>query len=175
VLAGLRARVHKTVYTFGPASLVEVIDLPEMTDVTNRLVNHLNLSGFIGFDFVLDSEDHAWLIEMNPRVTPLSYLGHSGTDLAAALNAKLTGTNPATQPAAREETLIALFPQELQRSYPGGFASAGYDDVPWEDPALVLALLNSVMKTGLSKRLGMRRRNRQNSLIRGLQQKPSEP
>jgi predicted ATP-grasp superfamily ATP-dependent carboligase len=31
------------------------------------MVERLNLSGFVGFDFVLDSSNQAWLIEMNPR------------------------------------------------------------------------------------------------------------
>jgi hypothetical protein len=70
--------------------------------------------------------------------------------------------------------LIALFPQELQRSSHSEFVSTGYDDVPWEDPELVFAVLNSVMKGGILKRFGMRRRNRQNSVIQRLQQKTSE-
>ena len=175
VLAGLSVRVHKTVYTFGPASLVEIIDSPEMTETANTLVNHLKLSGLVGFDFVLDSENQAWLIEMNPRVTPVSYLGRSDdTNLSAALFSKLTGTNRPSRFSDAKGKLIALFPQELQRSPHSEFISTGYDDVPWEDPELVLALLNSVLRNGLLKRLGMRRRNRQNSIIQKLQQNSSE-
>jgi hypothetical protein len=174
VLAGVSVRVHKTVYTFGPASVVEIIDSPEMSDAAEKLVNHLKLSGLVGFDFVVDSENQAWFIEMNPRVTPVSYLGRSGTDLSAALFFELTGINPCSQLAAEKGKLIALFPQELQRSSHSEFVSTGYDDVPWEDPELVLAVLNSVMKGGILKRFGMRRRNRQNSVIQRLQQKTSE-
>jgi ATP-grasp domain len=170
VLAGVSVRVHKTVYTFGPASVVEVIDSADMTEMTNRLADHLKLSGLVGFDFVLDSESKAWLIEMNPRVTPVSYLAHAGEDLSAALLSGLTGIHTRPEPSATGK-LVALFPQELQRSSRSEFLSTASDDVPWEDPELVLALLNSVMKMGPIKRLGMKRLNRQNLIIQRMQQK----
>lgn len=175
VLAGISVRVHKTVYTFGPASLVEIVDLPEMTEATNTLVHHLKLSGMVGFDFVLDSANRAWLIEMNPRVTPVCYLGRAqDTNLSASLFCKLTRTESSSKLSDPKGKLIALFPQELQRSPLSEFTSTGYDDVPWGDPELVLALLNSVLKGGVFKRLGMKRRNHQNSLVQGFQ-RISEP
>ncbi len=173
VLAGISVRVHKTVYTFGPASTVEIVDLPEMTKTVETLVRRLKLSGLIGFDFVLDSENRAWFIEMNPRVTPACYLRGGAADLAAMLYAQMTG-KPSPLQGCDEEMrgLIALFPQEIQRSGTYGFGAAQID-VPWDDPQLVLALLKSAMKMGFVKRLGMRRQNRQSRLTE--QSKDSYP
>jgi hypothetical protein len=173
VLAGISVRVHETIYAFGAAALVEIIESPEMTDTVNVLVKTLNLSGIIGFDFVLDSANRAWLIEINPRVTPVSYLGCSNTNLSAALFSKVKGIGLRSQLSSVDGKLIALFPQELERSPHSEFISPSYDDVPWEEPELVLALIKEALKDkgGALNRLRMRRRNRRNSLIQILQRK----
>ncbi len=162
VLAGISAKVVKTTYTFGPAALIKVINHEEMTRAADLLVGKLKLSGFVGFDFVFDSEGHARLIEMNPRVTPVAYLGGAfGVNLSAALYARITGgewVNPAVAPTNKP---IALFPQELQRTIHSEYISTGYDDVPWSDPRLVRELLNVTFKASLIMRWGALRRNRQ--------------
>jgi hypothetical protein len=170
VLAGISVRVHETVSTFGSGALVEIIDSPEMTDTANVLIKRLNLSGIIGFDFILDSENRAWLIEMNPRVTPVSYLGCS-TNLSTALFSKVAGIAVSFQISSVQGKLIALFPQELERSPHSEFISSGYDDVPWEDPELVLAILKEALKVKPLTRLRTRRQNRRNSMIHKLQRK----
>jgi hypothetical protein len=170
VLAGISVRVYETVYTFGSGALVEIIDSPEMMDTANVLVKRLNLSGIIGFDFMLDSENRAWLIEMNPRVTHTSYLGCS-TALSAALFSKVSGIAVPSQLPSVQGKLIALFPQELQRSPHSEFLLSGYDDVPWEEPELVLAMLKETLKSNPLNRLRMRRQNRRNSMIAKLQHK----
>jgi hypothetical protein len=175
VLAGISVRVHKTIYTFGVASLVEIIDSPEMTATANALVKRLNLSGIVGFDFMLDSDNHAWLIEMNPRVTPVSYLGGSNSNLSAALFSKIAGIDLGPQLAGVQGKRIALFPQELERCLNSEFISSDYDDVPWEEPELVFSLMNSVFKSksGALNRLRLRRQNRRSSMILKLQPKAS--
>jgi carbamoylphosphate synthase large subunit len=170
VLAGVSVRVHETVYAFGPAALVEPIESAEMTVAANILVKYLKLSGFIGFDFVLDHADRAWLVEMNARVTPLTYANMLRTpSLAAILFAKLAGANLEAPSVAIRSGIVALFPQELQRSVRSKFISAAFDDVPWNEPELVLALLKSVLEGGTRKRMGMKRRNSQKSLLEQLQ------
>jgi hypothetical protein len=171
VLTGISVRVHKTVCAFGAAALVETIDSPEMTDAASVLVKRLNLTGFIGFDFVLDSENHAWLIEMNPRATPISWLDRSNANLSATLFSKVARIGLPPQFTNVPGKLIALFPQELERSLYSEFISSGYDDVPWEEPELVLALLKSVLEVGALNRLRKRRQNRQSSIIQKLQHK----
>jgi hypothetical protein len=143
-----------------------------MTNTAKVLVKRLNLSGIVGFDFMLDSANRAWLIEMNPRVIPISYVGCS-TDLSAALYSKAAGIGVRSQLVTGDGKLIALFPQELEHCLHSEFISLGYDDVPWEEPKLVLALLESVFKAkvGALNRLRMSRRNRQSSKIQNLQRK----
>jgi hypothetical protein len=36
------------------------------------MARQLRLSGFLGFDFIIDRHDRAWLLEMNPRATPIA-------------------------------------------------------------------------------------------------------
>jgi hypothetical protein len=160
VLAGVSVRVVETVYTFGPAAVVEVFDDPDMSAAANILVKKLNLSGFIGFDFVLDAYGRPCLIEMNPRVTPSAYLrlDKEEANLSDALFYRMTGNGSAVQPRNPTPRLMALFPQELQRSLRSDYITGNYDDVPWEEPALVLALLRSVIKPGAMKRWGLKRR-----------------
>src|ERR1700691_785544 len=172
VLDGISVRVHKTVYAFGAASLVETIDSSEMTDTAKVLVKRLNLSGIIGFDFMLDSTNHAWLIEMNPRVVPICYLGRS-TNLSTALFSKVARTDMQLPFSRVDGKLVPLFPQELERCPNSEFILSGYDDVPWEEPELVLSLWRAVLKGkgGVLCRLRMRLRNRQSSMIQKLQHK----
>ena len=112
VLAGTSVRVRETVYPFGPAALVESINSPEMAEVAKVLVKRLKLSGLIGFDFMLNSANRAWFIEMNPRVTPVSYLHCSeGPNLSDALFSKVAGIGLRFQHSKVPQRLFALFPK----------------------------------------------------------------
>ena len=42
-------------HEFGPASVVKIIDHSEMAMIAEQIVKRLNLSGFVGLDFVFDS------------------------------------------------------------------------------------------------------------------------
>jgi thioesterase domain-containing protein len=57
----------------GPARAVRVIDHSAMAETARQLVSRLGLSGFCGFDFMIDG-DRAVLLEINPRVTPTAHL-----------------------------------------------------------------------------------------------------
>ena len=52
-----------------------------MTVIAQMMVETLSVVRIIGFDFVLDSKNAAWLIEINPHVTPICHL-HLGMDRA---------------------------------------------------------------------------------------------
>ena len=75
ILAGIGVDVVSAEGPTGPASVVRVVDNAEMMFCAERIARRLGLSGFFGLDFMLeDGSDAAYLIEMNPRCTPLCHL-----------------------------------------------------------------------------------------------------
>jgi hypothetical protein len=147
VLAGFSVAAIETSYPHGPATVIRIIDNPEMEAAAASLVRSLKLSGLIGFDFILDAASQAWLLEMNPRVTPICHLSlEDGTNLAGALFSRMTGSKPNDNPPIVKGNAIALFPQELRRSecseYLDSSKQVVYHDVPWSEPKFVYACLN---------------------------------
>src|SRR6202008_4274849 len=93
------------------------VDHPEMATVCERMVKRLHLSGFVGFDFMIDSANRAWLLEMNPRVTQTCHFSLAdGTDLAGTLYAQMKNQLPRPRPASINRDQIALFPNEIIRA-----------------------------------------------------------
>ncbi len=138
-LASVAVVVSETSHATGPATVVTVIDHAGMTQAARRLCAELKLSGLVGLDFMLDDDGRAWLIELNPRVTPSCHLSPiAGPRLIAALRQRLAiedqaVTAPRPQPA---DAQIVLFPQGLIRRR-GEQAAPGMQDIPWHAPALV--------------------------------------
>jgi hypothetical protein len=58
----------------GPAEVVRVIDHPGMANAARQVVKRFGLSGFCGMDFLIADDGEAYMIELNPRVTPTCYL-----------------------------------------------------------------------------------------------------
>lgn len=118
VLAGasfVAERVHPT--PLGQSTVLRPVDNAEMTTTVERLVEQIGCSGFVSFDFIIDSLGRAHLIEMNARAIPATYLGRmAGGDVCAALAAHLAGEPaPRSIPLPAHPRKIALFPQELER------------------------------------------------------------
>jgi ATP-grasp domain len=158
VLAGISVEAIETKFAFGPASVVRVIDHPEITAICNSLVSHFGLSGFAGFDFILDSENRPWLLELNARVTPTCHLNLAdGTDLASALGFRLSGIRTTRASPAELERTIVLFPQGMVPSRHSLNLSSiylsSYHDVPWDEPDLVRASIDSAVRRGFVRRL----------------------
>jgi ATP-grasp domain-containing protein len=156
VLAGIGVEVVSTEGLTGPATIVRVADNPEMMIAAERIANRLGLSGFFGLDFVIENESGAaYLIEMNPRATPLCHLQlGEGRDMVGALYAQLSGlplrdTTPVTQ-----NDLIAYFPQAwLCKSE---LLESSFQDIPEGEPDLVRALLQPWPESLLSRLRGNR-------------------
>ena len=154
VLAGISVKALEVKHKHGPASVVEVIDHPEMAMTAERMVKCLDLSGFVGFDFILDSSDQAWLIEMNPRVTPICHFClPDGTNLAGSLYRQLTGLQPLPKLPAMKSGLIAIFPNEVLRCPSSGYLQSCHHDVPWNEPKLVSHVLSQALRTSLRRRV----------------------
>lgn len=139
VLASLHFEVLYTAYSAGPATVVRLVENVEMLSAAEKIVRRLNLSGFQGFDFVLEaSSGNPYLIEMNPRATQAGHLTLGpGRDLPAALYAAISGDAVRTSPKVTENGTIAFFPQEWIRDPASPFLRSGYHDVPWEESGFV--------------------------------------
>jgi predicted ATP-grasp superfamily ATP-dependent carboligase len=145
VLAALHFEVVQKQYSGGPASVMRVISHPDMCSAAERICRRLELSGFCGFDFVLeDQTGHAHLIEMNSRPTQVGHLTLGpGRDLVAALCAASTGRALQESATITDKNTIALFPQEWVRNPQSPYLETAYHDIPWQEPALVRACVRS--------------------------------
>lgn len=123
----------------GTSTIVAPIEHEEMEAAARALAGLLRVSGFVSFDFLLDEENRAHLIELNPRPIGSTHLGALfGHDLARAYLADLAGAPPAPA-AALWAGPVALFPRELARDPSGsGLGAAGgvFHDMPADDPGV---------------------------------------
>jgi acetyl/propionyl-CoA carboxylase alpha subunit len=150
VLASIGVEVLRTGRSKGPASVVRIIDNEDMVVAAQKLASSLKLSGLCGLDFVLDPDtSNAYLIEMNPRATQICHLAlGTARNLPAALAARVAGKAVPASVSVTERDVIALFPSEWQNDPASPFLYSGYHDVPWEEPKLVQACVESRMRNG---------------------------
>jgi hypothetical protein len=148
VLAALHFEVINKVSSAGHATVVRLIENPEMSVAAEKMVRRLGLSGVHGFDFMLEEQTgNAYLIEINPRATQVGHLAlGSGRDIPAALYAALSGEEVQPAPKVTEKDTIALFPQEWIRDPESPLLRSAYHDVPWEEPELVHDCVNNRQK-----------------------------
>lgn len=127
----------------GAAAAVQVIEHEGMRRAAEKLARRLDMSGFMGLDFVLGEADGAArLVEMNARATPLAHLCFgAGCDLVGGL-ADLAGFIAGTaRPDAAPGGIVAYFPQAWHTAPGSPYLTEGFHDVPWEEPELVKELL----------------------------------
>jgi ATP-grasp domain len=141
VLSCIGVEVISSEGSTGPAVVVRVVDNREMTTAAERIAHRLGLSGFYGLDFMIEEgSGQAYLIEMNPRCTPLSHLQlGAGRDLIGAVWAQLAGQPPPATPPVTLNDMIAYFPQAWTTK--SEFLQSAYLDIPREEPDLVQDLL----------------------------------
>jgi predicted ATP-grasp superfamily ATP-dependent carboligase len=139
VLAATHFAVLQKGHFAGHATVVRRIDHPEMASAVEKMAKRLQLSGFHGFDFMLeDGSRDAYLIEINPRATQVGHLSFgAGRDLPGALVSALTGRPAEAIRKPSENDVIALFPQEWLRDPTSSYLRSGYHDVPWNQPGLL--------------------------------------
>jgi hypothetical protein len=143
LLDTISAEVVQAQGATGSATVVRIVDSPEMLLAARTIARRLELSGFFGLDFMIEDQTEGYyLIEMNPRCTPLSHLALGmGRDPLAALAARLSGAAPsARQPITRDD-LIAYFPQAWHWDPNSEFLKTSFCDVPHSEPELVKDLL----------------------------------
>ena len=156
IVALISVEVIETQSNKGPASVLRLIDHPEMSRAAEKITKRLQLSGFYGFDFMLEEQSNrANLIEMNARATQTCHLAMgTGRNLPVALSAMVSGEPiPETKPIS-DRDMIALFPQEWQSNPASHYLRFAYHDVPWREPKLVKACIDFYLgeKTWYSSR-----------------------
>jgi predicted ATP-grasp superfamily ATP-dependent carboligase len=142
-LAATCAEAVATESATGPSTVVRIIHNAEMIDSATRIVKALGLSGMIGFDFMIEAATGAaYLIEMNPRNTPICAVRLGpGRDLAEALIARISGRPVRERPPRTDRDIVVFFPDTWQDNPANLFLNSGYHDVPWEQPNLVRVLM----------------------------------
>ncbi len=143
VLAAVCAELVATTSATGPSTVARIIHNAEMIDTAKRVAMALGLSGMIGFDFMIEAATgNAYLIEMNPRNTPICAVRLGpGRDLAEALVARLASRPVRERPPHTERDIVVFFPDTWREDPANHFLHTGYHDVPWEQPALVRVLM----------------------------------
>jgi glutathione synthase/RimK-type ligase-like ATP-grasp enzyme len=160
VLASSHFAVAQKVSAAGHATVLRLIkdsENTEMSQAVEVMVRRLGLSGFCGFDFMLDAgTGNAYLIEINPRATQVGHLQlGAGCDLPAALYAAMTGKAAQPAPQVTDNDTVALFPQEWIRDSQSPFLETAYHDVPWQEPDLIRhCVANRAKQSGWYARLG---------------------
>jgi glutathione synthase/RimK-type ligase-like ATP-grasp enzyme len=140
VLAGLSVEVLQTLHPNGPASVVRLLENCEMEQAVIKMVRRLRLSGFAGFDFMLDRSGKAYLLEMNMRPTQIAHLAFDrSTDLIGALSEWLLGRKTVPVPPCPPSQAIALFPEGIARAVSTSQFRSAHHDVPRHLPELMEA------------------------------------
>jgi len=110
----------------------------EMTEAAEKMARRLKLSGLHGFDYMLNAQRNAFLIEINPRITQVGHLNMGpGQGLPRALVSIPFGREIQPVPPVTNSDTVALFPKEWLRDPDSPYLQNGYHDVPWDQPELV--------------------------------------
>lgn len=141
ILAGIAVEVVNAQGPTGPATVVRVVDSPDMMICAERIAHRLKLSGFFGLDFMIEEESgDTYLIEMNPRGTPPCHLQlGKGRDMVEALRAQLSDQPLRDTESVTQNDLIVYFPQAWQSK--AELPKAGFQDIPLDQPELVKEIL----------------------------------
>lgn len=129
---------------------IKIVDNFHAKQVVERIIAETRYTGFASFDFILDENDIATLIECNARPTPVVHLSHlCGANLCAMLNIHL-GVSTYKLPYLKvEKPLIALFPNEFKRNRDSYIINYGYHDVPIDDPNLLDRFNQELVQMGM--------------------------
>ncbi len=143
LLSIIQVKVLSEQHAMGPATIVQLSHDPLIEAAARRIVRRLGLSGFCGFDFVIETASgEAHLIEMNQRVTPLAHLALAdGRDPAFALAAR-SGAPCTPRPAMTRCDTLAFFPGALKVDPENPHLAVAYRDIPLGEPDLVRALVS---------------------------------
>lgn len=142
VLDTLSVDVLKAQNGVGAATVVRIVDCPEMAAAAVIVARRVGASGFFGLDFMIETATGLYyLIEMNPRATQIGHLARHGRDLVSSLISVLGGSSRTMASFADEDQVVALFPQSLRFEADWLEHNRPWIDVPADEPQLVAELL----------------------------------
>jgi biotin carboxylase len=124
----------------GPATVIRCDRRDDLIADACRLYETYGLNGYAGFDYIVGEDGRAFLLEANPYIVEGHVSGCFGCDLTAAMLAALRGEAPAAVRAPSHE-FVAFFPNEWSRDAQSVFLASAYHDVPWDDAALLEAMM----------------------------------
>ncbi len=169
VLAALCCEAVTVESERGPATIVRLVQRPELLEGARRIAAALRLNGFHGLDFVVEAATgRALLVELNPRLTPLANIRlgpveGGARDLVAAAATLFSGT-PCPPPGTLPEgDLVAHFPGAQRADSRDARLAGCFQDIPVEDPALLTEMLRPIWpdRSPLARLLAAVRRRRQ--------------
>ncbi|HEY1837748.1 MAG TPA: ATP-grasp domain-containing protein [Rhizomicrobium sp.] len=145
----------------GPPNVIRRTDCPQIDRASHLVAKRFGLSGLHGIDFIRDDSGTAYAIEINPRATQGGTLAFGpGHDLPAAL-VSAAFSAAATMRDAIANDVVTLFPREWRRDPDSNWLKSGHHDVPWDDPAVLMATMG---KTPLPNKAAIARAIAQRSL-----------
>ena len=129
---------------FGPASVIELADLPQLMEMAHRMVELTRYSGFGGIDAILPEDGGPPVfLEFNGRPTQTTHLGNlAGSDLCRAMACALDGRPYEGVFGRTSGKTVALFPAEWARDANSRYLTAAHHDVPWTERRMTAAILN---------------------------------
>jgi ATP-grasp domain len=146
VLAGISVEAIETASQFGPTTLARIVDEGELADAAKKIVANQKLSGFLGFDFMLDCANRAWLLEMNPRATPTCHLRFGAPSLPASLFSAVAGRQPNDDVREVPQDMIAVFPNRVsQQSLHSYFEDAPEGEQDFVEASKKSAFLGAIL------------------------------
>jgi len=138
VLALVIVEVLVTRYANGPATVVNLITHPGISQTVELMTRRLKLSGLCGFDFILDRYGNAHLIELNPRATPTCHLvSTDGKQLLVSLAAMSRGLPVVDDHGVPIYGPIALFPHGIGCDPKSPYPQSTHNDLPLQSPELL--------------------------------------
>ena len=142
VLGTLSVEVLRAQNGLGAATVIRIIDCPEMEAMAGIVARRTGASGFFGLDFMVDDATGLhYLIEMNPRATQVGHLTWYGGSLVSRLLDAMGHTPRAIPTPFGTDRAIALFPQALWFDADWLQKNPTWIDVPSDEPRLVAELL----------------------------------
>src|SRR5262249_9054398 len=129
----------------GQSAVLRFIRSPETLAFSETLCRGFGMSGFFNVQFVLDGKSgNAYLLEINRRLVTHMPLGERvGRDLASAFFNRFEPARRTKGIGDVDETgaTIAVFPREWLRDPDSPHLVDFPVDIPWDDPALLEAML----------------------------------